>query len=54
MKRNKAKQQQTELWSNATMQQVVTVRSAVISNVTFFGKTYTFDNPLFAGKLKDS
>ena len=30
MKRNKAKQQQTELWSNATMQQVGTVRSALL------------------------
>ena len=30
MKRNKAKQQQTELWSNATMQQVVTVRSSLL------------------------
>ena len=27
---------------------------AVISNVTFFGKTYTNDNPLFVRKLKDS
>ena len=59
MKRNKAKQQQTELWSNATMQQVGTVRSrtfcfAVISNVTFFGKTYTNDDLLFVRKLKDT
>jgi len=30
MKRNKAKQQQTELRSNATMQQVGTVRSALL------------------------
>ena len=30
MKCNKAKQQQTELWSNATMQQVGTVRSALL------------------------
>ena len=27
---------------------------AVISNVTFFGKTYANDNPLFVRKLKDS
>ena len=53
VKRNKAKQQQTELWSNATMQQVVLYVFAVISNVTFFGKTYTNDNPLFVRKLKD-
>ena len=33
MKRNKAKQQQTELWSNATMQQVGTVRSALLWSV---------------------
>ena len=30
MKRNKAKQQQTELWSNATMQQVGTVCAALL------------------------
>ena len=30
MKRNKAKQQHTELWSNAEMQQVGTVRSALL------------------------
>ena len=30
MKCDKAKQQQTELWSNATMQQVGTVRSALL------------------------
>ena len=30
MKRNKAKQQQTQLWSNATMQQVGTVLSALL------------------------
>ena len=51
MKRNKEKQQQTELWSNATTQQVVL---GVISNMTFFGKTCTNDNPLSVGKLKDS
>ena len=36
------------------MQQVVLYVFAVISNVTFFGKTYTNDNPLFVRKLKDS
>ena len=30
MKCNKAKQQQTELWSNAMMQQVGTVHSALL------------------------
>ena len=30
MKRNKAKQQQTELWSNAMMQQVGTMHSALL------------------------
>ena len=33
MKRNKAKQQQTELWSNATMQQVGTMHSALLWSV---------------------
>ena len=52
MKRNKAKQQQTELWRNATMVndaagRYCTFCFAVISNVNFFGKTYTNDNPLF-------
>ena len=51
MKCNKAKQQQTELWRNATMQQVVL---GVISNMTFFGKTYTSNNLLSIRKLKDS
>ena len=51
MKRDKAKQQQTELWSNAMMQQVV---PGVISNMTFLGNTYTNDNPLSGRKLKDS
>ena len=51
MKCNKAKQQQTELWSNATIQQVIL---GVISNMTFFGKTYTNDNLLSVRKLKDS
>ena len=51
MKRNKMKQQQTELWSNATMQRVIL---GVISNMTFVGKTYTNDNPLSVRKLKDS
>ena len=51
MKCNKAKQQQTELWRNATMQQVVL---GVISNMTFFGKTYTSNNPLSIRNLKDS
>ena len=50
MKRNKAKQQQAELWNNATMQQVIL---GVISNMTFFGKTYPNDNPLSVRKLKD-
>ena len=36
------------------MQQVVLYVFAVISNVTFFGKTYINDNPLFVRKLKDS
>ena len=36
------------------MQQVVLYVFAVISNVTFFGKTYTNDNPLFVRKLNDS
>ena len=27
---------------------------AVMSNVTFFGKTYTNDNPLFVKNQKDS
>ena len=43
MKHNKTKQQQTELWSNPTMQRVVL---GVISNMTFVGKTYINDNPL--------
>ena len=30
MKRNKVKQQQTELWSDATMQQVGTMHSALL------------------------
>ena len=51
MKGNKAKQQQTELWSNATMQQVAL---GVMSNMTFFGKTCSNDNLLSARKLKDS
>ena len=51
MKRNKAKQEQTELWSNATMQQVIL---SVISNMTFFWKTYSNDNLLSVRKLKDS
>ena len=51
MKCSKAKQQQIELWSNATIQQVVL---GVISNMTFFGKTYTNDNLLSVRKLKDS
>ena len=51
MKRNKVKQQQTELWSNATMQQVAL---GVISNMTFFGKTCSNNNLLSIRKLKDS
>ena len=43
MKCNKAKKQQTE--------QVVL---GVISNMTFFGKPYTNNNPLSVRKLKDS
>ena len=51
MKHNKAKQQQTVLWSNAMMQQVIL---GAISNMTFFGKTYTNGNLLSIRKLKDS
>ena len=51
MKGNKVKQQQTELWSNATMQQVAL---GVISNMTFFGKTCSNNNLLSIRRLKDS
>ena len=51
MKRNKAKQQQTELWSKATMQQVGTVPSALLWSVMW---SYTNDTPLFVRKLRGS
>ena len=51
MKGNKAKQQQTELWINATIQQVAL---GVMSNMTFFGKTCSNNNLLSTRKLKDS
>ena len=51
MKRNKVKQQQIELWSNATMQQVAL---GVMSNMTFFGKICSNNNLLSIRKLKDS